>query len=157
MLVLSTLQYRRYALTTDFGAYSQAWWKIAHGQLDPWSTVFNTAFWKNDAEFLLWPLSLLYHLYPHPVLLLWVQDLVVVATEAIVLGWIIEVIAGAQHRVTGTRGVWLACGAALAIVLDPWVYQTIGFDFHFETFATLFVVLVGRDLWAGRRDVFGGG
>jgi hypothetical protein len=36
------------------------------------------------------------------------------------------------------------------MVLNPWVYQTIGFDFHFETFATLFVVLVGRDLWAGR-------
>ncbi len=36
------------------------------------------------------------------------------------------------------------------MVLNPWVYQTIGFDFHFETITTLFVVLVGRDLWSGR-------
>ncbi len=92
MLVFSTVQYGRYALTMDFGAYSQAWWKIAHGQLDPWSSVFNTVFWKNDAEFLMWPLSLLSHLYPHAVMLLWVQDLAVVATELVVLGWILDVI-----------------------------------------------------------------
>src|ERR1700722_556238 len=56
MVALSTVQYSRYALTTDFGAYSQAWWKIAHGNLDPTSTIFNAVFWKNDAEFLMWPL-----------------------------------------------------------------------------------------------------
>src|SRR5580704_4129466 len=92
MLALSTLQYSRYALTTDFGGYSQAWWKIAHGQLDPWSSLFNAAFWKNDAEWLMWPLSLLYHLYPQAVLLLWVQDVVVVVTEFVVLGWVLQVI-----------------------------------------------------------------
>jgi uncharacterized membrane protein len=150
MLVLSTIQYGRYALTMDFAGYSQAWWKIAHGRLDPWSTVFNTAFWRNDAEFLMWPLALLSRLDPHPVVLLWAQDVVVAATEFVVLGWVVEVVVRSGTRLPARRGVMILGAAALALALDPWALQTVGFDFHFETFAALFVVLAGRDLWAGR-------
>jgi uncharacterized membrane protein len=150
MLAFSTVQYSRYAVTSDFGAYSQAWWKIAHGQLDPFSTIFATTFWKNDAEFIMWPLSLLYHLDPHPILLLWVQDLVVAATEVAVLGWVVEIVQRGGRTIAVRRGVLLVLGAAVVMVLDPWVYETIAFDFHFETFAALFVVLAGWDLWAGR-------
>ena len=96
MVAFSTVQYSRYALTTDFGAYSQAWWKIAHGNLDPTSTIFNAVFWKNDAEFSMWPLALLSHVYPHPVLLLWFQDLVIAVTELVTLGWIIDVVGRAR-------------------------------------------------------------
>ncbi len=151
MVALSTVQYSRFALTTDFGAYAQAWWKIAHAQLDPWSTVFQAAFWKNDAELLMWPLALLFHLYPHPVLLLWVQDVVVAATEIVTLGWIVDVVSASGRDLTARRGTVIAIGAALSMAVNPWVFQTIGFDFHFETLSALFVVLVGRDLWAGRN------
>jgi uncharacterized membrane protein len=151
MLAFSTFQYSRFALTTDFGAYSQALWKIGHGQLDPWSSLFGTTFWKNDAEFAMWPLSLLYRAYPHPVLLLWIQDLAIAATEIATLGWIIDIVRSSKYRVTQRRGVLLALGAAVVMVVNPWVYETIAFDFHFESLAALFVVLVGRDLWAGRH------
>ena len=40
MFVLSTLQYDRFNLTSDFAAYSQAWTAIGHGHLDP-----TTRFW----------------------------------------------------------------------------------------------------------------
>jgi uncharacterized membrane protein len=150
MVALSTVQYSRYALTTDFGAYSQALWKIAHGNLDPTSTVLSAVFWKNDAEFLMWPLALLFHVYPHPVLLLWLQDLVIAATEIVTLGWVIDVVGRSGFELPERRRALLVVAVAVAMVLNPWVYETIGFDFHFETVATLFVVLVGRDLWSGR-------
>src|ERR1700684_1368946 len=38
ILVFSTVQYSRYSLTNDFADFSQAWWGIAHGHLDPFIT-----------------------------------------------------------------------------------------------------------------------
>ncbi len=99
MLVFSTVQYKRFTLTGDFANYSQAWWAIAHGHLDPFSTGLGVPFWKNNGEFALWPLSLLFYLHPHPVVLLWVQDIVVVVTELIVFRWILAVIEGARGRI----------------------------------------------------------
>ena len=38
----------------------------------------------------------------------------------------------------------------LLLVLTPWSWYTIGFDFHFEAFTALFGLLAARSLWAGR-------
>jgi uncharacterized membrane protein len=150
MFAFSTFQYSRFALTTDFGAYAQVLWKISHGSLNPWSSLFSSTFWKNEAEFVMWPLALLYRAYPHPVLLLWVQDLAVAATEIVALGWIVDVVRTSKHRLTERQGALLAAGAAVVMVVNPWVYETIAFDFHSEPLAAFFLILVGRDLWAGR-------
>jgi uncharacterized membrane protein len=149
MLVFSTHQYDRFALTKDFAGYSQAWWAIAHGNLSPYSTVFGTAFWRNNADFAMWPLSLLYHVYPHPIDLLWFQDFVVFATNVVCLDWIVKVLERSvpEHS---QRSTTIAVGSILVLVLNPWVYETMAFDFHFETLATLFAILVARDLWEGR-------
>jgi hypothetical protein len=150
MLVFSTVQYSRYSLTGDFATYSQAWWAIAHGQLDPFTTGLGVPFWKNNAEFAMWPLSLLYYVDPHPVVLLWLQDTVVVITELIAFRWIVEVIEGARSRIPGRVAPWLALGAAGVVVINPCAYETIAFDFHMEPMAALFALLAGYDLWAGR-------
>jgi hypothetical protein len=155
MLVFSTVQYNRFALTIDFANYSQAWWSIAHGNLDPFIAGFGVPFWKNNAEFAMWPLALLDRVYPHPIVLLWLQDVAVVITEMVAFGWIVQVIGRARrrdpNRISYRAGVWLGLGAAVVLVAEPWVYETIAFDFHFEAFAALFVLLVGYDLWAGRN------
>jgi uncharacterized membrane protein len=150
ILVFSTVQYRRYSLTNDFADFSQAWWGIAHGHLDPYITGLGVPFWKNNAEFMMWPLSLLAQVYPHPVVLLWVQDAAVVITEFVAFGWIREVIGTARGQIATRAGPWLALGAAVVFVVNPWVYETISYDFHFEPIAALFCVLVGYNLWAGR-------
>jgi len=150
MLAFSTLQYQRFALTKDFAAYSQAWWAIGHGRLDPYSTVFGVSFWRSDAEFAMWPLSLLSHVYPHAVTLLWVQDVAVVVTELVAFAWIVKVIERRPGAVSRRTGPLLAFGAVVVLVIEPWVYDTIAFDFHFEAIAALFCVLVGYDLWSGR-------
>jgi hypothetical protein len=150
MLVFSSVQYSRFAETTDFANYSQAWWAMAHGHLDPFSTGLGVVFWRNDAEFIMWPLSLLFHLYPHPVVLLWLQDIAVGATEVVAFRWIGKIIEGERTRIPAPAAAWLAFGAALVLVVNPWVYETIAFDFHIEPIAAFFVVLVGYDLWSGR-------
>ncbi|HEY7947875.1 MAG TPA: DUF2079 domain-containing protein [Acidimicrobiales bacterium] len=155
MLVFSTVQYNRYALTIDFANYSQAWWSIAHGHLNPFIAGFGVPFWKNNAEFAMWPLALLDRVYPHPIVLLWLQDVAVVITEMVAFGWIVQVIEKARtrvpNRISRRAGVGLGLGAAVVLVAEPWVYETVAFDFHFEAFAALFVLLVGYDLWAGRN------
>ena len=150
MLAFSTVEYHRYALTKDFGAYSQAWWAIAHGHLDPFSTVFGTQFWRNNSDFAMWPLALLYYVFPHPIDLLWVQDVVVVATELVALDWVLRVVERSPGALTDRAKAALGIGAAVVLAANPWAWETIAFDVHFEPFAAFFAVLAGRDLWAGR-------
>ena len=148
MLIFSGYQYSHYAETYDFGVYNQAWTLIAHGHMDPWSTLLQAPFWRNNAEFVMWPLSALYWLNPHPIDLLVVQDLAVVLTELVVFGWAMDLLerSAIEQKVARLAGL----GTALVLVLDPWAWNTIAFDFHAHTIATLFVVLAGRDLWSGR-------
>jgi hypothetical protein len=148
MLVFTTVQYDRFNLTTDFAAYSQAWSAIAHGQLSPYSTAFGQPFWRNDFELLMWPMALLYWVYPHAVTLLWLQVAAVVGAEAVVLRWVRDVLLDAvPDRRDST---WMLGLVTLLLVVTPWSWFTIGFDFHLEPFVTVFALLAARDLWAGR-------
>jgi hypothetical protein len=151
MVVFSTVEYRRFALTKDFAAYSQAMWALSHGHLDPFSTVFATQFWRNNGEFLLWPLSLPYRIYPHPIVLLWLQAVVVVLTGVVTFHWVLDVLRVRSPRVSERTAVLLAMAVPVVLVLDPWAYETIAFDFHTHVFAAFFLVLAGRDLWSGRH------
>ncbi|HYA45440.1 MAG TPA: DUF2079 domain-containing protein, partial [Acidimicrobiales bacterium] len=147
MLVFSAVQYRRYNLTTDFAAYSQAWAAIAHGHFDPYSSVFGMQFWQNDFELLMWPLAVFYWVYPHAVTLLWLQDIAVVGTEIVALAWVRDALR--KDRNGTSNGAVVLGMAALLSIITPWSWFTIGFDFHFVPFATLFALLAARNLWAG--------
>jgi hypothetical protein len=150
MVVFSATQYSRFTLTNDFAEYSQAWWAIAHGNLNPTIGSLGVPFWKNNAEFIMWPLALLSYIDPHPIMLLWVQDLAAVATEVVAFNWIRKVIEREGHRLPKGAGPMLAVGTAVVLVADPWVYETVAFDFHLEAIAALFLLLVAYDLWSGR-------
>lgn len=149
MLAFSTVKYDRFALTNDFAIYTQAWWSIAHGHLDPYSSIIGMSFWRNNGEFILWPLSLLYYVDPSPLVLLWVQDVALAATELVALSWAAAILRRSRHR-PRHRAIILGV-AALALTMDPWAWDTIAFDFHSHVLAALFAVLLGRDLWAGHR------
>jgi Predicted membrane protein (DUF2079) len=149
MIVFTTVQYSRFALTIDFANYSQAWAAIAHGHLDPYSTVMGLRFWRNDLELLMWPLALFYWLYPHAVTLLWLQAFAIVGAELVVLAWAKESLARADKR--HPQAVPLLGLVAVLLVVTPWSWFTLGFDFHLEPFAAFFALLAARDLWAGRN------
>ena len=103
-LAWSTLLYHRFALTFDFAVYHQAWFAIAHGNLDPYSSIEHLQFWREDSEFAPWPLAPVYWIWPHDVLLLWIQDIGVVGAEALAFSWLCE-LAAALAR-TGPRPGW---------------------------------------------------
>lgn len=148
MAVVSLVEYHRYSLGVGFGTYSQAWAAIAHGHLDPTSSLIGKPFWHNDAELVLWPLALLYWVFPHSVTLLWVQDLVLVATEYVALSWMAEIVDEALR--TDRRRHAVRWGCLLVTVADPFLYFSAAYDFHSEVFAALFVLLAARAMWAGR-------
>jgi hypothetical protein len=147
-LAWSTDLYRSFALTYDFAQYQQAWYLIAHGQLNPYDTVHGFSFWQNHSEFLMWPLALFYWAWPHPVTLLWIQDAGVVAGEVIAFTWLCEIVQ--RHR-PGRDGAILAGTGLALLAINPWMWWTVGWDFHTETIAIPFAVLMFRDLMNGRR------
>ena len=150
MVGFSVVLYRRYDLTRDYAQYAQAWYAIAHGHLNPYDSVFHYPFWQSSGELVLWPLALLYFVFPHAVDLLVVQDLVVVGTELVAFLWVIEVLQRARPAMGARAASMATVAVAVALVADPWVYNTIAFDVHTEPLAALFLVLAGRDLWRGR-------
>jgi len=147
-LTWSTLLWSRYELSFDFSMYHQAWYLIAHGDLNPYSSVAGHPFWQNHFELVMWPLAALYWLWPHGVLLLWVQDCCVVAAETVVFTWICREAATA-HKPRDAR--MLAGLGLLLLAASPWIWQSVSFDFHAETIALLLTVLLLRDLADGRR------
>ncbi|MHB8497245.1 MAG: DUF2079 domain-containing protein [Acidimicrobiales bacterium] len=150
LVTFSTLLYHRNFLSWDFGAYNQAWTLIGQGHLNPLNTVIGKyPFVKSDFELILWPLALIHVVYPHPVVLLWIQDLGVAASGWVVYKWTLEWL---ERRKVAW---WPAAGVAVivlaALIANPGVYQTLLFDVHMEPISIVFVVLAGRDLWRGRH------
>ena len=146
-LCWSTLLYRRFSLTPDFAQYHQAWYLIAHGNLDPRDTLGRFPFWQNHAEFMLWPLSLLYWVWPHSVDLLWLQDAGVAVAEVVAFTWMCEI---ARKR-GGRSAAWLAGAGLVLLAINPWIWWGISFDYHFETIGIAFTALLAWDMANGRR------
>lgn len=144
----SWVLWHRFALTWDFGVYHQPWWLIAHGNLDPRTSVESMPFWRNDAEFAIWPLAVLYWPLGN-VGLLWAQDAGVVLAELVAFSWICE-LAGGWKR----HGSWLAGAGLVLLAGSPWLWWSVSFDFHLECIAIPFALLLARDLWHGRRRMW---
>jgi hypothetical protein len=153
------VRFHRYALSYDDAAYTQAWWLIAHGQLDPFSTVIGIRFLANDGELVIWLLAPLAWLAPSALTLVAVQALALVATNAVALTWISEVLTatrqagapGTPDRRSGESLLrWLALAA---VVLDPWCYVAAASPLHLEPFAALFAVVAARALWRARAGL----
>jgi hypothetical protein len=70
--------------------------------------------------------------------MLYLQDLAVVGTEAVVVAWVWS----ATRKRRGGWPVTVTVPVALVfLVANPWVYKLANEDFHYEPLATFFVVL----------------
>lgn len=147
-LAWSTLLYDRFSVTFDFTMFHQAWVLIAHGDLNPYNSIKNSYFWQDHSEFLVWPMALLYWVWPHSVVLLWLQDISVVGAETIAFIWLCEL---AARRTQSKDTAWAAGLGLLLLVINPWTWWTLSWDFHSETTAMPFTVLLARDLCNDRR------
>jgi hypothetical protein len=147
MLVAGARLYDRWDVTNDYALYSQAWYLIAHGHMSPFSTVDQLPFWRNHFELAMWPLSLFYWVNHSAVDLKWLQELAAVASEAVAFRWVLDALG--RHR-RSLPAAPVALGFVVVLLVNPSFYQSDWFDFHFQAFATFFLVLAARDLYNGR-------
>jgi uncharacterized membrane protein len=170
ILIISTLQYSRFDLGIDFTTSNQAAFLISHGQLNPFLTTHLYPYLDDHFGLLLYPIALLYLIYPHGILLLWLQDLASVGAELAVIWWVTEIVGrrmalaaagssglatepqspGNKTIVSDFAGPAIVLGALVLMVADPWFYTACLFDFHLNAFAALFLLLAARDAWNGR-------
>jgi uncharacterized membrane protein len=148
LVVYSAYLYRRFDLTDDFATYAQAWWAIGHGHLDPIDTVQTPTypFWQSHFELAMWPIALVGRVWPHPVQLLWLQDVALVATEWLAMAWVAALSAARVARARTT----VALVALAFLVVNPWWYLASSFDVHFESLGLPLVVFAAYSLWRGR-------
>jgi uncharacterized membrane protein len=176
LIVYSAHLYSHFDLTLDFAVENQAWSRIAHGDLNPYMTInphnyphYGYPFWKDHLELITWPLALLALVFPSSFTLLVVQDLALAGCTVVVVLFTRDVLVAAPASdggVTAGRGharrSWwaqrwdrgwvpaLGLGALVVALINPWIYWSASFDFHIEPLATLFALLVARDVWNGR-------
>ncbi len=154
-LVWSWILVHRSAVTWDFSIYQQAAWLIGHGHLDPYSSLLRKPFWKNDGEFIIWPLALLVRLGPRLVMLPWLQDIALVGGEMIAFLWMCDIAARNWQRTGSSRTSVALVGLGIVLLIgNPWLIWTVSFDVHMEPFITLFTLAAARDLYRGRRRAF---
>lgn len=144
MLAWSTELWQRFALTWDYGVTYQAAWLIGHGHLLPFSTFLNTAYIRNHFELLVWLFALPVLAIPKLPVLLWIQDLCLVGAELVAWKWMCETARGNGHK------PWIAVTGLLLLLLNPWAWWSISFDFHWEVIAVLFMMLAAYDLFHDR-------
>ncbi len=158
LLLVSTHQYSRFGLGVDFATSNQAAYLIAHGQLNPFITTHRYPYLDDHFGLLLYPIALIYTVYPHGVVLLWLQDLTAVGAEVATIWWIAAIVqrrlAARPDAPTGRAaemtGPLILTGALVLLAADPWFYTACLNDFHLNAFAALFLVVAARDAWNGR-------
>lgn len=151
-LLWSVILYRRFALTADFSQYHQAWYNVAHGNLDPNGTVGGTAqFWQNDAEFFPYVLAPLYWIFRTGLTLQWAQDLSVAGAEVVAFTWLCDL---ARRHCPERDAARLAGLGLLLFLVNPWLWSTISFDVHEEPLAIFFAAFLAWDLSRGKRRVW---
>ena len=143
LMVFSTIQYNRFALTHDFAIYWQGFWMIAHGHLNPTDSIGGGLFLNNHFELIMWPLSVLYWIWPHASILLYIQDMALVLSEVIAWHWLQSLI---RHELSWSRkGVQIA--GMVMLIASPALYWATAFDFHSESLMALTITGASYALW----------
>ena len=175
LIVYSAHLYSHFDLTLDFAVENQAWSRIAHGDLNPYTTTnphnyphYGYPYWQDHFELITWPLALLALVSPSSFTLLVVQDLALAGCTVVIALFSRDVLVAApvrgRYEGPARRGrsswweqMWergwapaLGVGAIAIALINPWTYWAASFDFHIEAIATLFALLLARDLWNGR-------
>jgi hypothetical protein len=143
LLIWSLVIFHRFAISSDFAGYDQAWFLMAHGHLNPTISVWgNHVFLKSHAEIIMVLLAPLWWISHSGLTLLWLADIALVVAECVTFAWMCEVAASRPRR-TGWK---LAALGLFFLVANPWMYWALSFDFHAETLGACFALLAAYDL-----------
>ena len=152
LAVLVRASWRQYSggnVAMDYAIFHQAWHQIGAGDLNPFSTIVDYPYWRSHLELIMWPLALVGLVFPSGVTLFVLQDLAIVGAEAVALLWVLD----AVRKGRTLRPVHLlpVLTALVLFVLNDRIRLAAAGDFHFQPFATFFLLGAARSLWAGRR------
>ncbi|HXA31467.1 MAG TPA: DUF2079 domain-containing protein [Acidimicrobiales bacterium] len=152
MCAWSTFQWHRGGNAWDISDFNQSTWLILHGDLNPYSSVSGGGtFLQEHFALFLYPLTLVYALYPNGLTLLLLQDLALALASLVAIRWVLEMFERQLDQdspiLTRRLATWCVLGFLVVLVFDPWLWQGISFDFHMEGFAALFLVLAARAFW----------
>jgi len=148
-LAWSLFQYQRFSLTWDYSQYAQAWFLVAHGNLNPLGTVNGFPhLWQQNAEFIPYLLAPLYWVFHSGLLLQWVQDLSVAGAEIVAFTWLCDL---ARRQCAERDAAWLAGLGVLLLAANPWIWWTLSFDVHEEPLVMFFAAFTAWDLSRGKR------
>lgn len=150
MMAWSVVLYHRWGTTWDFAIRYQGWWGIAHGNLDPYVSVAGHYFWQDHFEWINWPLAPLSRVWPGALWMPLFQDVMVSAGELGALYLVVDAVR--RPRWSGRLPGWVAVGlVTLLLVANPWVYESISFDVHYQSVgAACFAMLACREMIRGR-------
>ncbi len=146
LIIWSAIKWHDYSLTWDFAVYDQAAFLIAHGQLNPFSSVLGFSFLNNDVELIMWPIALVLLVFKSGLALLITQDLSLAITSLITILWVKDVVLAQQSLSLRIQSYLILLGCVLAVA-SPWIYWASSFDFHVEPIILPFVVLTGKAFW----------
>lgn len=161
----------RFAMAFDFSTFNQAMTLISHGTLDPHSTTLGWAgavhpggvgsfdaqlyFRQDHSAFIIWPLSFIYRLWPHPETLYWIQNAATVGAEFIGFSWICNVCAQRHaHTQRTVLSVSLIATGAVLLAANPWFVWASSFDIHDEAFGAFAAIGTAYALAYNRRAVW---
>ncbi len=150
MIVWSTIFYRRWGTTWDFALRYQGWWGIAHGNLDPYLSAAHRYFWQDHFEWINWPLAPLSLLWPGPLWMILIQDVMVWGGELGALYLVVDAVR--RPRWSGRLPGWTAVMlVTVLLVVNPWIYESVSFDVHYQSVgAACFAILACREMIRGR-------
>jgi hypothetical protein len=163
-------QISHFAATLDFANVEQAVSQIAHGTLDPRSTIqgwvngvqvggvasfsHQLFFWQDHSEFIFWPLSLFQLIWPHPVTIKWLQDLAAFGAQVVAFRWITELAATSASGTRARAAAMVVAVGAVLLAVDPGFVAGNSFDVHTEAFAAFAALGTAHALYYGRRTVW---
>jgi hypothetical protein len=154
LVLWSSMLYNRWGMTWDYGIRYQAWWGIAHGNLDPFSTLTAHSYWQDHFELINWPLAPISRAWPGGLWPLIIQDVMIVGGELGALYLVIDAVRrpGWTDRLPG----WVAVGlVSILLLANPWIYVSASFDFHYQSVgAACFAMLACREMIRGRVRLF---
>lgn len=145
LLIWNIIRFHRFVLTWDFSIYYQAAYLVSHGHLNPFSTLLGLPFYQNDAEWIIWPLAAVVWLWESPLTMLIVQSTALVLANVLAFQWISEIVEKQDY----SKRSWLRILGLAVLLLNPWPYWEISFDFHIEFLITPLVVALAWSLWRG--------
>jgi hypothetical protein len=137
LIAYSLFRYNHFDLGVDFALIDQATHLIAHGDLNPYSTIYGHPYLLDTFGLITWPLALLAKIFPSGIVLLIAQALCLAITTFL----IVRIAIIKSNQLPPGYRVAIFVVTALLAFSSPWALEADSFDVHLEVFGALGLVL----------------